>query len=76
MELALCDGEFIYNQAMNAVANALAHKELIPDVNLNEKEEDVKRFEKKLQGRNLLRQRGRMFWSIRESALVKKVRQL
>ena len=25
-----------------------------------------------LQGRNLLRQRGRMFWSIRESALVKK----
>lgn len=59
---------------MNAVANALAHKELIPDVNLNEKEErDVKRFEeKKLQGRNLLRQRGRMFWSIRESTLVKK----
>lgn len=33
---------------MNAVANALAHKELIPDVNLNEKEErDVKRFEEK-----------------------------
>jgi len=33
---------------MNAVANALAHKELIPDVNLNEKEEqDLKRFEEK-----------------------------
>lgn len=37
MELRFSDGEFIYNQAMNAVANALAHKELIPDVNLNEK---------------------------------------
>ena len=48
MELRFSDGEFIYNQAMNAVANALAHKELIPDVNLNEKEErDVKRFEEK-----------------------------
>ncbi len=48
MELRFSDGEFIYDQAMNAVANALAHKELIPDVNLNEKEEqDTKRFETK-----------------------------
>lgn len=48
MELRFSDGEFIYDQVMNAVANALAHKELIPDVNLNEKEEqDLKRFEEK-----------------------------
>lgn len=48
MELRFSDGEFIYDQAMNAVANALAHKELIPDVNLNAKEEqDAKRFEEK-----------------------------
>ena len=48
MELRFSDGEFIYNQVMNAVANALAHKELIPDVNLNEKEEqDAKHFEEK-----------------------------
>ncbi len=48
MELRFSDGEFIYNQVMNAVANALAHKELILDVNLNEKEEqDTKHFEEK-----------------------------
>ncbi len=48
MELRFSDGEFTYNQVMNAVANALAHKELIPDVNLNEKEEqDTKHFEEK-----------------------------
>ncbi len=48
MELRFSDGEFIYNQVMNAVANALAHKELIPDVNLNDKEEqDTKHFEEK-----------------------------
>lgn len=78
MELRFSDGEFIYNQAMNAVANALAHKELIPDVNLNEKEErDVKRFEEKKAPRpEPFETKRRMFWSIRESALVKKVRQL
>ena len=48
MELRFSDGEFIYDQTVNAVSNALAHKELIPDVNLNEKgEQDTRRFEEK-----------------------------
>lgn len=48
MELRFSDGEFIYEQTVNAVSNALAHKELIPDVNLNEKgEQDTRRFEVK-----------------------------
>ena len=48
MELRFSDGEFIYDQTVNAVSNALAHKELIPDVNLNEKgEQDTRRSEEK-----------------------------
>lgn len=48
MELRFSDGEFIYEQTVNAVSNVLAHKELIPDVNLNEKgEQDTRRFEVK-----------------------------
>ena len=48
MELRFSDGEGIYEQTVNAVSNAWHTKELIPDVNLNEKgEQDTRRFEVK-----------------------------
>ena len=42
MELRFRDGEMIYHMVYQAVANALAHKELIPEVSLNKKSEEKK----------------------------------
>lgn len=42
MELRFRDGEMIYHMVYQAVANALAHKELIPEVSLNKKDEEKK----------------------------------
>jgi len=42
MELRFRDGEMIYHMVFQAVANALAHKELIPEVSLNKKDEEKK----------------------------------
>lgn len=39
MELRFADGEGVYKAVVKAVSEALAHKELIPEVNLVEKEE-------------------------------------
>lgn len=39
MELRFSDGEKIYNGVLNAVSQALAHKELIPQISLEEKKE-------------------------------------
>lgn len=40
MELRFRDGEMVYHMVYQAVANALAHKELIPEVELEKKTED------------------------------------
>lgn len=40
MELRFRDGEMVYHMVYQAVANALAHKELIPEVELEKKMED------------------------------------
>ncbi|MEY8352170.1 DNA mismatch repair endonuclease MutL [Lachnospiraceae bacterium 54-53] len=40
MELRFRDGEMIYHMVFQAVASALAHKELIPEVELEKKEEE------------------------------------
>lgn len=40
MELRFSDGEKIYNSVLKAVSNALAHKELIPEVELEPKKEE------------------------------------
>ena len=37
MELRFSDGEAVYRAVVKAVADALAHKELIPEVSLAEK---------------------------------------
>ena len=42
MELRFRDGEMIYHMVYQAVANALAHKELIPEVSLAKKGEETK----------------------------------
>lgn len=42
MELRFRDGEMIYHMVYQAVANALAHKELIPEVSLAKKGEEIK----------------------------------
>ena len=42
MELRFRDGEMIYHMVYQAVANALAHKELIPEVSLSKKDEEKK----------------------------------
>ena len=49
MELRFSDGEFIYGaDSKRSCQMPLARKELIPDVNLNEKgEQDTRRFEVK-----------------------------
>lgn len=39
MELRFADGERVYNAVLRAVSSALAHKELIPQVSLEEKQE-------------------------------------
>lgn len=39
MELRFADGEKVYNAVLRAVGNALAHKELIPQVSLEAKQE-------------------------------------
>ena len=39
MELRFSDGEKVYNTVLEALSNALAHKELIPQVSLEEKRE-------------------------------------
>ena len=42
MELRFRDGEMIYHMVYQAVANALAHKELIPEVSFIKKEDEKK----------------------------------
>lgn len=39
MELRFADGEKVYNAVLRAVSNALAHKELIPQVSLEARQE-------------------------------------
>ena len=39
MELRFADGEKVYHAVLRAVSNALAHKELIPQVSLEAKQE-------------------------------------
>ena len=63
---ASSDGEFIYEQTVNAVSNALAHKRTDPDVNLNEKgEQDTRRFEGEKSPKTgaFLRQNEKMYWN-------------
>ena len=43
MELRFRDGEMIYHMVYQAVANALAHKELIPEVGLTKNTQEIKR---------------------------------
>ncbi len=44
MELRFRDGEMIYHMVYQAVANALAHKELIPEVELEKKADEKQGF--------------------------------
>ncbi len=44
MELRFRDGEMVYHMVYQAVASALAHKELIPEVELDKKEEEKQGF--------------------------------
>lgn len=47
MELRFRDGEMVYHMVYQAVSNALAHKELIPEVELEKKEEVKQNFSEK-----------------------------
>ncbi|WP_186422932.1 DNA mismatch repair endonuclease MutL [Lacrimispora celerecrescens] len=47
MELRFRDGEMVYHMVYQAVSSALAHKELIPEVELEKKEEVKQNFSEK-----------------------------
>ncbi|WP_077610805.1 DNA mismatch repair endonuclease MutL [Clostridium sp. Marseille-P2415] len=49
MELRFRDGEMVYHMVYQAVSNALAHKELIPEVELEKKAEEKQGFTVKKQ---------------------------
>lgn len=55
MELRFSDGEYVFNRTLEAVGEALAHKELIPQVTLDEaakkRQEDAKKRREKRQPR-------------------------
>lgn len=47
MELRFRDGEMVYHMVYQAISSALAHKELIPEVELEKKEEEKQNFSEK-----------------------------
>ena len=46
MELRFSDGEYVFNRTLEAVGEALAHKELIPQVTLDEAAKSGRRMPK------------------------------
>lgn len=69
MELRFSDGEYVFNRTLEAVGEALAHKELIPQVTLDEaakkRQEDAKSGERSASpdSRSPLRSAGRAVWT-------------
>lgn len=53
MELRFRDGELIYGMVKDAISGVLAHKELIPDMELSQPDRDLKRAEEKEKSRKL-----------------------